>query len=91
LVHLDLDVLDESIGKVNRYESPGGLQEHDLMKDGSGSAESDSDISQICSFNPNLGDGDKVTTIGVKAIVASVKSLLRTGAFARKQSATAQQ
>lgn len=31
LVHLDLDVLDESVGKVNGFESAGGLQEEDLM------------------------------------------------------------
>jgi arginase len=82
LVHLDLDVLDESIGKVNGYESPGGLQEDDLMKCMDLVPHKATPTSlTVCSFNPNLGDGDKVATIGVKAIVAFVKSLLKTGAL----------
>jgi arginase len=82
LVHLDLDVLDESIGKVNGYESPGGLQEDDLMKCMDLVPHKATPTSlTVCSFNPNLGDGDKVATIGVKAIVTFVKSLLKTGAL----------
>jgi len=30
-VHLDLDVLDDTLGKVNDYPSPGGLLEPDLI------------------------------------------------------------
>ncbi|KAL4727325.1 hypothetical protein ACLX1H_006233 [Fusarium chlamydosporum] len=32
MVHLDLDALDISVGKVNKYSAPGGLLEEDLMK-----------------------------------------------------------
>ncbi|OAL05323.1 Arginase/deacetylase [Phaeosphaeriaceae sp. SRC1lsM3a] len=85
LVHLDLDVLDETVGKVNGYESPGGLQEDDLVKCMGLVPQKTTPTSlTVCSFNPNLGDGDKVATIGVKAIVAFVKSLVQTGALARK-------
>lgn len=85
LIHLDLDVLDESIGKVNGYESPGGLQEGDLVKCMDLVPQKVTPTSlTVCSFNPNLGDGDKVATIGIKAIVAFVKSLLKTGALVRK-------
>ncbi|EDU49827.1 SpeB Arginase agmatinase formimionoglutamate hydrolase arginase family [Pyrenophora tritici-repentis] len=85
LVHLDLDVLDESIGKVNGYESPGGLQEDDLMKCMDLVPQKATPTSlTVCSFNPNLGDGDKVATIGVKAIVTFVKSLLKTEALVTK-------
>jgi arginase len=84
LVHLDLDVLDESIGRVNGYESPGGLQEDDLIKCMDLVPQKATPASlTVCSFTPNLGDGDKVATIGVKAIVAFVSSLLRSGALAR--------
>jgi arginase len=38
----------------------------------------------VCSFNPNLGDGDKVAGIGVRAVVAFVKALLETGALGKK-------
>jgi arginase len=37
----------------------------------------------VCSFNPQLGDGDKIATIGVKAIITFVKSLLDTAALTR--------
>ncbi|KAH7076870.1 hypothetical protein BKA63DRAFT_291848 [Paraphoma chrysanthemicola] len=82
LVHLDLDVLDESIGKVNGYESPGGLHEDDLVRCMDLVPRKATAVSlTVCSFNPDLGDGDKIATIGVKAIVAFVKSLLDTGAL----------
>jgi arginase family enzyme len=60
LVHLDLDVLDETIGKVNEHESAGGLTEDNLM----GSMEmvpldATPKSLTVCSFDPNLGDGDK--------------------------------
>jgi arginase len=85
LVHLDLDVLDESIGKVNGYESPGGLHEDDLLKCMDLVPQKATPTSlTVCSFNPNLGDGDKIATIGVNAIVAFVRSLLKTGALVRK-------
>jgi arginase len=35
----------------------------------------------VCSFNPNLGDGDKVATIGVRAVVQFMTSLLKSGAL----------
>ena len=31
LVHIDLDVLDISLGKANAFASPGGLLEEDMM------------------------------------------------------------
>ena len=84
MVYLDLDVLDESIGKVNSYESPGGLQEDDLIKCIDLVPQKATPISlTVYSFNPNLGDGDKVATISVKAIVTFVKSLLKTGALVK--------
>jgi arginase len=35
----------------------------------------------VCSFNPNLGDGDKIATIGVRAVVKFMTSLLESGAL----------
>lgn len=82
LVHLDLDVLDETVGKVNGYESPGGLQEEDLIKCMDLVPRKASPTSlTVCSFNPQLGDGDRIATIGVRAIVAFVNSLLETEAL----------
>jgi arginase len=85
-VHLDLDVLDESIGKINGYETPGGIQEDDLMKcmDLVPMKATPTSLT-VCSFNPNLADGDKVATIAVTAIVTFIKLLLKTKALVGKQ------
>ncbi|KAI9043195.1 arginase family protein [Aspergillus affinis] len=85
LVHLDLDVLDESYGKVNDYPSPGGLSESDLVKCmGLVPRKLTPKSLTVCSFDPNAGDGDKIARIGTRAIVAFVQTLLDTGALSRK-------
>jgi len=85
LVHPDLDVLDESIGKLNGYESLGDLQEDDLVKCMDLVPQKATPTSlTVCSLSPNLGGGDKTATIGVKAIIAFVKSLLKTRVLVKK-------
>jgi arginase len=80
LVHLDLDVLDETVGKVNGFESAGGLTEIDLVESMALVPLNATPKSlTVCSFNPNLGDGDKIAKIGVRAIVAFMTSLLESG------------
>ena len=84
LVHLDLDVLDESVGKVNGFESLGGLTEKDVVQCMSLVPKKATPASlTMCSFNPNLGDGDKIAAIGIRAVIAFVKSLLATSALAK--------
>jgi arginase len=79
LVHLDLDVLDESVGKVNGFESAGGLHEEDLIQCMSLLSRKATPASfTMCSFNPNLGSGDKIATIGIRAAVTFVESLVAT-------------
>ena len=84
LVHLDLDVLDESVGKVNGYETPGGLSVEELV--GCMTLvpqKTDARSLVVCSFDPNLGDGDKIADIGISAVVAFMESMLRTGQIYR--------
>ncbi|PSK42188.1 hypothetical protein B9Z65_4102 [Elsinoe australis] len=82
LVHLDLDVLDQSLGKVNGYESTGVTFEEEVMACMDMVPQKAEPVSlTVCSFNPNLGDGDKIGAIGVRAIVTFAKSLLQTGAI----------
>jgi arginase len=84
LVHLDLDVLDQSMGKVNGYESPGGLHKDDLLNCMSLVPKKATPVSlTVCSFNPNLGDGDHIAGIAVRAIVTFVESLLYTAALSK--------
>ncbi|KAJ8108008.1 hypothetical protein OPT61_g8470 [Boeremia exigua] len=85
LVHLDLDVLDKSLGKVNGFESPGGLLEEDLMQCMSLLPAKATPASfTICSFNPNSDDGDKIAAIGIRAAVAFVESLIASSVFFKK-------
>ncbi|PLB44939.1 arginase [Aspergillus steynii IBT 23096] len=80
LVHLDLDVLDESYGKVNDYPSPGGLFESDLIDCMDLVPRKSTPKSlTVCSFDPNAGYGDRIAAIGIKAIKAFVLSLQDTG------------
>jgi arginase len=80
LVHLDLDVLDESVGKVNGYESPGGISEVELVQCiGMVPYRARVMSLTVCSFDPSLGDGDKIGKIAVEAIVAFATSLFQVG------------
>lgn len=84
LVHLDLDVLDQSVGKVNGFESAGGLQEEELVKCMELVPRMATPVSfTMCSFNPNLGDGDKIAEIGIRAAVAFVGSLVETAVLSK--------
>jgi arginase len=78
LVHLDLDVLDESVGKVNGFESSGGLYEEELVKCMSLVPKKAPVSLTMCSFNPNMGDGDIIARIGIRAAVAFVDALIST-------------
>lgn len=82
LVHLDLDVLDSSYGKVNDYPSPGGLFESELVQCLKMVPRKATPASlTVCSFDPHVGDGDKIARIGIRAIVSFTQSLLATGAL----------
>ncbi|OJZ84274.1 hypothetical protein ASPFODRAFT_48278 [Aspergillus luchuensis CBS 106.47] len=85
LVHLDLDVLDETYGKVNDYPSPGGLFERDLLSCmGLVPTRSTPRSLTVCSFDPDVGDGDRIAKIAVRAVTAFVRSLLDTGVILRQ-------
>lgn len=76
LIHLDLDVLDESLGKVNDFSCPGGLQEEDLISCMAITARAVTPVAlTVASFDPNLGAGHDIARIAVKAIVHFIKTL----------------
>lgn len=80
LVHLDLDVLDESYGKVNDYPSPGGMFESDLLSCMQLVPELTVPHSlTVCSFDPNAGDGDKIAAIAIRAITTFFQSVINPG------------
>lgn len=83
-IHLDLDVLDESVGKVNGYETPGGLMPDELIEClGLVARQTKSTSLTVCSFNPNLGSGHKIARIAVEGIVKFVQGLIDKGTLDR--------
>lgn len=86
LVHLDLDVLDEKVGKVNGFESAGGIGQDELVECLGVVPKKATPVSlTVCSFNPNLGDGDKVANIAIRAIVAFARSMLHAGLLSSRE------
>ncbi|KFY97037.1 hypothetical protein V498_02331 [Pseudogymnoascus sp. VKM F-4517 (FW-2822)] len=86
LVHLDLDVLDESLGNVNDYPSPRGMHEEELVACLGLVPKKAIPVSLIvCSFDPNTGDGDKIAKIGIRAITTFLKGMQETGAISRSK------
>lgn len=78
LIHLDLDVLDELYGKVNDYPSPGGLFEDELLACMELLPNKTVPKSlTVCSFDPNVGDGDEIARIAIRAIKAFIESLIK--------------
>lgn len=84
LVHLDLDVLDESYGNVNSYPSPGGMFESELVDCMDLVPKKSTPKSlTVCSFDPDTGDGDRIAGIAVRTINVFVQGLLATGVLAK--------
>lgn len=76
IVHVDLDVLDESVGKANEYAAPGGMSEEDLVGClGMVPGELLPVSLSICSFNPHLGGGDDIARIAIRAAVAFFRAI----------------
>lgn len=82
LVHLDLDVLDESLGNVNNYPSPGGLHEEELVAWlGLVLKKATPASLTVCSFDPDTGGGDKIAEIGIRAVITFLKGIQKTKAL----------
>lgn len=82
LIHLDLDVLDVSLGKVNDFSCPGGLEEDDLTGCMAVTASNVTPVtSTVASLDPNLGAGHQIAKIAIKAIIHFIKILTDKGAI----------
>jgi arginase len=72
--------------KVNGSRSEGGLQDADVVKCMSLLPKKARPVSfTMCSFNPNLGDGDKIAGIGIRSAVAFVEALIATSVLSTQQ------
>lgn len=75
-VHLDLDTLDESLGRVNNFPSPGGFLPEDLtclMTMIPTKVHPTSLV--VCSFDPRLEGGDTVARHAVKGMCTFVRAM----------------
>ncbi|WZH48365.1 uncharacterized protein QYS62_009539 [Fusarium acuminatum] len=81
-IHLDLDVLDESLGRVNDFPSPGGFFPEDLMGLMQMIPQKVNPTSLVvCSFDPRLEGGDTVATLACQATCRLIKGLKEKGAL----------
>ncbi|SCO91362.1 related to arginase [Fusarium oxysporum] len=79
-IHLDLDVLDESLGRVNEFPSPGGYLPEDLMGLMQMIPEKvDPTSLVVCSFNPRLEGGDTVASLACRGIYRFLSGLKQKG------------
>lgn len=75
-IHLDLDVLDQSLGAVNDFSSPGGFLADDLMNIMPMVTTKTNPTSLcVCQFDPRLEGGDTVARLAVQSICAFFKAL----------------
>jgi len=80
MVHLDLDTLDTSVGKVNKFSAPGGLLEDDLEGClGMIPRETKPVSLTIASFDPSFDTDGKIPPVAIKGAVSFVKSLVSQG------------
>ncbi|KAM0205295.1 hypothetical protein ACHAPA_012129 [Fusarium lateritium] len=79
-IHLDLDVLDESLGRVNEFPSPGGYLPADLMGLMQMIPTKVNPTSLVvCSFNPRLEGGDTVASLACQGIYRFISELKHKG------------
>ncbi|KAJ4261567.1 hypothetical protein NW762_006997 [Fusarium torreyae] len=80
MVHLDLDSLDTSVGRVNKFSAPGGLLEEDLVDCLDMIPTKTKPVSlTIASYDPSFDDSDKIPPVAIKGTVAFIKSLITQG------------
>nr|CEG04831.1 unnamed protein product [Fusarium clavum] len=79
-VHLDLDVLDETLGRVNEFPSPGGYLPEDLLGVMQMIPANVNPTSLVvCSFNPRLEGGDTVARLACRGILEFIHGLKEKG------------
>lgn len=75
LIHIDLDVLDPSVGHANDYPVPGGLSAQDLLDVMSLLVNRNPTSLTIASFDPDLKNGSDIVDLAVKGILSFVVAL----------------
>jgi arginase len=84
LIHIDLDVLDSTIGQVNKFEpAPGGLSEDDLINCLTMLPAKTTPVSlTIASFDPSFDKEGRIAGIATRGVSSFIKSLMENGLLA---------
>ncbi|PTD11508.1 hypothetical protein FCULG_00002841 [Fusarium culmorum] len=84
-IHLDLDVLDQSLGRVNDFPSFGGFFPEDLTGLMQMIPQKVNPTSLVvCSFDPRLEGGDTVARLACQAILQLIGALKERGTLVAK-------
>ncbi|KAF5229135.1 hypothetical protein FAUST_10607 [Fusarium austroamericanum] len=84
-IHLDLDVLDQSLGRVNDFPSAGGFFPEDLTGLMQMIPQKVNPTSLVvCSFDPRLEGGDTVARLACQAILQLIGALKERGTLVAK-------
>lgn len=86
MVHFDVDSLDTSIGKANRFAAPGGLLKADIA----GCFEEISKAAEpvsltVASFDPSYEGAGNLASVAIESIKAFIQSLVVSGVLAKPQ------
>ncbi|RKU41277.1 hypothetical protein DL546_000656 [Coniochaeta pulveracea] len=77
LIHLDLDCLDASLGKANKFAAPGGLDEQELLASFSNINLHTLPVAlTVASFDPAYEGADKIAEVAVNAVVSLLHMLI---------------
>lgn len=80
MVHVDLDSLDISVGRANKFAAPGGLLVEDLVGCLEGIADKAFPLSlTVASYDPSFDPDDRIGSAGVRVITSFASTLLQKG------------
>jgi arginase len=87
MVHLDLDCLDASLGKVNKFSAPVGLLEEDLKGCLQKTVALTEPVSlTVASFDPSFDGADRIADTAIRVVKAFVAALVSKGLVASRSS-----
>lgn len=80
MVHFDVDSLDVSIGKANRFAAPGGLLEPDIVDCCREISTATEPVSlTVASFDPTYEGARNLAAVAIKSVTGFVQSLMGSG------------
>uniref|UniRef100_A0A8H7TK38 Arginase n=1 Tax=Bionectria ochroleuca TaxID=29856 RepID=A0A8H7TK38_BIOOC len=83
MIHLDLDSLDVSVGRVNKFSAPGGLLEEDLVGCLTDIPSRTQPLSlTVASYDPSFDNEGSITPVAIRSVVSFLKAMIQAGYIA---------